>query len=215
MFVNVLKQIKIGLLLLILFTFFTGFIYPLIVTGIAQLFFPVKANGSLIEQHGKIIGSLLIGQYFDSPTYFWGRPSATTPYPYNSASSTGSNLGPSNYDFLKTVSDRVNTLQRYHFKDKNPVLTRGELSITHHVIPIDLVTASASGLDPEISPYAALYQINRIATVSHIPSKEIENIVNTLIKYRTLGIFGEPRINVLELNIALDRLRSVSAKETS
>jgi len=202
MFIDALKQIKIGLILLVLFTVFTGLIYPIVVTGIAQLFFPWKANGSLVEQNGKIIGSSLIGQSFNSPNYFWGRPSATSPYPYNAASSSGSNMGPSNPTFLETIKDRVN-----HLKQSNPK--------NNNLIPVDLVTASGSGLDPEISPLAAFYQVPRIAQESHISENEIETLINGLIKNRTLGILGEPRINVLELNIALDKLRNAHGRATS
>jgi K+-transporting ATPase ATPase C chain len=202
MLTDALKQIKIGLILLVLFTVFTGLLYPAVVTGIAQLFFPWQANGSLVKRENKIIGSVLIGQSFDSPNYFSSRPSATAPYPYNAAASSGSNMGPSNPVFLETVKDRVN-----HFKQFNPK--------NNSLIPVDLVTASASGLDPEISPLAAFYQVPRIAQARHISEKEIETLINGLIKNRTLGILGEPRVNVLELNIALDNLRSAHGRAPS
>lgn len=202
MLMDALKQIKIGLILLVLFTIVTGVIYPAVVTGIAQLFFPWEANGSLVEQNNNVIGSMLIGQSFDSPTYFWGRPSATTPYPYNGASSSGSNMGPSNPDFLASVQDRVT---RFHQGNPN----------TNSFIPVDLVTASGSGLDPEISPLAAFYQVTRIAKASHLSEKQIENLIKNVIMYRTLGILGEPRVNVLKLNIALDKLRSAHGRATS
>lgn len=198
MFKDITKLMRNAFFLLILFTILTGIIYPLILTGIAQLLFPLKANGSFIEQNGKIIGSAFIGQYFDSPNYFWGRPSATSPFPYNAASSLASNMGPLNPLFLTIVKERVNRLQK--------------LDPTNHAfIPIDLVTASGSGLDPEISPLAAYYQIPRIAKVNHIREQDIEVLLQGLIKNRTLGFLGEPRVNVLELNIALDKLRMMHA----
>ena len=199
---DALRQIKIGLILLVLFTIFTGLIYPFVITGIAQLFFPWQANGSLIERDGKIIGSVLIGQSFDSPNYFWSRPSATSPYPYNAAASSGSNMGPSNPTFLATVKDRVNHAQQYNLKNSG-------------LVPVDLVTASGSGLDPEISPLAAFYQVTRIAQARQISENEIEKLINALIKNRALGILGEPRVNVLELNVALDNLRSAHDRATS
>jgi potassium-transporting ATPase KdpC subunit len=195
MLMDALKQIKISLVLLGFFTLFTGLIYPIAVTGIAQLFFAHTANGSLIEQNNKIIGSLLIGQFFDSPKYFWGRPSATSPYSYNAANSSGSNMGPSNPLFQAAIRTRANYL-----KQVNPEKNK--------LIPVDLVTASASGLDPEISPLAAFYQVSRIAQVRHLPEKEIESLITELIKNRLFSILGEPRVNVLQLNIALDNLRS-------
>ncbi|MFI4956004.1 MAG: potassium-transporting ATPase subunit KdpC [Gammaproteobacteria bacterium] len=189
------KQLKTSLSLLLLLTTLTGIIYPAIVTGIAQLFFPLQANGSLVALNGKVIGSALLGQSFDAPHYFWGRPSATTPYPYNASNSSGSNMGPSNPDYLKTVQERVDHL---HQNAGNTALT----------IPADLVTASGSGLDPDISHLAALYQVPRIAQETHLPEEKIETLIQQHLKTRTLGILGEPRVNVLELNIALDTLRS-------
>ncbi|WED44571.1 potassium-transporting ATPase subunit KdpC [Legionella cardiaca] len=190
-----LKDLKTAFVLLILITVITGLIYPLAVTAFAQLFFPWKANGSLMKQDEKVIGSLLIGQSFDAPQYFWGRPSATSPFPYNSASSSGSNMGPSNPAFLATVKERIAHLKEYD-------------SLKERLIPVDLVTASGSGLDPEISPLAAFYQVPRIAKARNIPEKDIEIIINRLIKNRTFFVLGEPRINVLELNMALDLARS-------
>lgn len=187
------QQIKIAFTLLLFMTILTGLIYPIIVTGIAQLLFPWQANGSIIMQNGEPIGSLLIGQEFTNANYFWGRPSATTPFPYNAASSSGSNMGPSNPDFLATVKTRVARLQTS--------------SNSTNKIPVDLVTASGSGLDPEISPLAALYQVNRIAGARHISEKKvIDDVILRLEKKRSLRILGEPRINVLELNLALDHL---------
>jgi len=195
MFIDMLKQIKTALLFLILFTLLTGFLYPMVVTAIAQLFFSWQANGSLLYENNKAIGSIFIGQFFNSPNYFWGRPSATSPYSYNAANSSGSNMGPSNSDFLATVQERVNHLRQI---DTN----------NHYLIPVDLVTASGSGLDPEISPIAAFYQASRISKANHIPEQEIVGLIKNSIKSRMFAILGEPRINVLQLNIALEKLRS-------
>ena len=192
MWMETRNQIKTALKMLLCFTLITGIIYPLTVTLFAQWFFPWQANGSLIERGGKVIGSSLIGQSFTSPQYFWGRPSATTPYPYNGASSSGSNSGPSNPKFLATVKARVMHLMK--------------TDDSHLLIPVDLVTASASGLDPQISPAAAFYQIPRVAKARHLPEKELNIIVVSQIKRRSFGILGEPRVNVLQLNLALDNL---------
>lgn len=191
MFSDTIKQIKSAFILLILFTLLTGFIYPTVVTGIAQLLFPWRANGSLIEQNNKIIGSLLIGQSFTDPEYFWGRPSATTPFPYNAKHSSGSNIALSNPDFLVTIKNRAAILHQSHQPN-------------HNLIPADLVTASGSGLDPDISPLAAFYQIPRIAKARKIPEKNLQILIQHLTKNRYLGVLGEPRINVLTLNIAMD-----------
>ncbi|HHF7353264.1 TPA: potassium-transporting ATPase subunit KdpC [Legionella anisa] len=200
MVIEALKQIKTALMVLLIFSLLTGLIYPAVVTALAQIFFPYQANGSLLQRDGIPIGSALIGQYFDTPNYFWGRPSATTPFPYNAASSSGSNMGPSNPEFLAIVKKRVNRLHQYDLDNPH--------KISKQLIPVDLVTASASGLDPEISPLAAYYQIPRIAKARHISEQEIQELVNQLIKKRTLHLLGEPRINVLELNLALDHLRT-------
>ncbi len=189
-----LKLLKTALMLLLLLSLITGFIYPSMITGLAQLLFPWQANGSLIKQHDKAIGSSLIGQSFNSPQYFWGRPSATTPYAYNAGSSSGSNLGPSNPDFLATIKNRVEHLQK-----SDPRHQR--------LIPVDLVTASGSGLDPDISPLAALYQVPRIAKARGLSESEVDKLIQHLINNRTLGILGEPYVNVLELNLALDDLQ--------
>ncbi|AWN75009.1 potassium-transporting ATPase subunit KdpC [Legionella anisa] len=200
MVIEALKQIKTALMVLLIFSLLTGLIYPAVVTALAQVFFPYQANGSLLQRDGILIGSALIGQHFDTPNYFWGRPSATTPFPYNAASSSGSNMGPSNPEFLAIVKKRVNRLQQYDLDNPN--------KRSKQLIPVDLVTASASGLDPEISPLAAYYQIPRIAKARHISEQKIQELVNQLIKKRTLHLLGEPRINVLELNLALDHLRT-------
>jgi K+-transporting ATPase ATPase C chain len=179
---------------LFVFTVITGILYPLAVTGIAQLFFPVQANGSVIVKNGKLAGSSLIGQPFDSPKYFWGRLSATSPFPYNSAASSGSNMGSTNPALLRKVKDRI-----YHLKSANPDNDKP--------IPVDLITASGSGLDPHISPAAAEYQIQRIAGSRGIDEVQIRTLIIAHTEHRQLGILGEPRVNVLELNTALDGLK--------
>lgn len=188
-----LKQIKTACILLLSLTLLTGLVYPLIVTGIAQFLFPWQANGSLVEQNGQIIGSLLIGQSFTSPDYFWGRVSATSPYPYNAVNSSGSNMGPSNPDFLSAVNSRAESLHKADPRN-------------HQLIPVDLVTASGSGLDPDISPLAAFYQVHRIAKARHLSEQTVKELVTSQIKKRPGVILGEPRINVLALNLALDHL---------
>ena len=191
-----LKQIKTALIFLLLLSLLTGFIYPAVVTLFAQIFFPYQANGSFIHVNGNTIGSILIGQYFDTPNYFWGRPSATTPFPYNAANSSGSNMGPSNPEYLATVKKRIAVLHQSNPDNQNAL------------IPIDLITASGSGLDPEISLQAALYQIPRIAKERHVSEEEIQTLIYKLMKKRTFHLLGEPRINVLKLNMALDQLRN-------
>jgi K+-transporting ATPase ATPase C chain len=176
---------------LFLFIILTGVIYPLAVTGIAQVVFPRQANGSIITKNGKAVGSELIGQQFDDPKYFWGRLSATTPYPYNGGSSSGSNLGPNNPDLMKAVQARIDAL---HSAD--PANTAK--------IPVDLVTASGSGLDPHISPAAAEYQLHRAAKARGLDDAKVRDIVARNTRGRWLGVIGEPVVNVLELNLALD-----------
>jgi K+-transporting ATPase ATPase C chain len=194
MFKELMAQMKTAFILLILLTILMGLVYPLAVTGLAQLLFPKQAYGSLIEREHQIIGSRLIGQSFVSDAYFWGRPSATSPYPYNGESSSGSNLGPSNSDFIAAVKVRVNQLI-----DTDP---------EHNtVIPVDLVTTSGSGLDPDISPLAARYQVARIATIRKLNEKDVLALIQQHIEHRTFGLLGEPRINVLELNLALDKVQ--------
>src|SRR5262245_51394738 len=184
-------QIRPALVLLILLSVLTGLIYPAVVTGIAQVVFPRQANGSLIVKDGKAVGSSLIGQPFDDPKYFWGRPSATSPFPYNAGSSSGSNLGPTNPALYDAVKGRVEALRAADPDNTAPV-------------PVDLVTASASGLDPHISPAAALYQVPRVAKVRKIDESAIRALVAQHTEHRWLGILGEPRVNVLALNLALD-----------
>jgi len=180
-----------ALMSLILFTLITGVVYPLVVTGIAQVIFPFQANGSLIVKDGKVVGSALIGQPFDEPKYFWGRPSATSPFGYNAASSSGSNLSPTNPDLVKAVQGRVEALRAADPGNTAPV-------------PVDLVTASGSGLDPHISPAAALYQVPRVARERKLAPDAVRALVERNTDGRFLGLLGEPRVNVLALNLALD-----------
>ena len=187
-----MKNLITAVLIFLVLTVITGLVYPLVVTGIAQAVFPHQANGSLIVQNGKPVGSELIGQPFAGPRYFWSRPSATTP-PYNAASSTGSNLGPTNPDLTKAVIDRIAALRQ-----ADPSLTGP--------IPADLVTASGSGLDPDISPEAAAFQVGRIARARGVDAGKVRELVARSTAGRTLGLLGEPRVNVLKLNMALDRV---------
>jgi len=180
-----------ALTLLVLFTLLTGIAYPFAVTGAAQILFPRQANGSLITQNGQVVGSELIGQNFDAPKYFWGRLSATSPNAYNAASSSGSNFGPLNDDFKKAVRGRVDDLKKADPTNTAPV-------------PADLVTASASGLDAEISPEAAAYQVARVAKARGLSTSKVEELVAQNTSGRTLGLLGEARVNVLKLNLALD-----------
>jgi len=188
------NQIRPALMTLLIFTVLTGLVYPLVVTGIAQLVFPHQANGSLIVQNGQAAGSTLIGQAFDDPKYFWGRPSATAPYPYNASSSSGSNLGPTNPALLKAVKSRITALRAADSTNNLP-------------IPVDLVTASGSGLDPDISVSAALYQLPRVAKARGLSESAVRTLVDKYIQDRQLGFLGEPRVNVLELNLALDEIK--------
>jgi len=181
------------LVLFVALTLVTGIVYPLVVTGVAQLVFPDQANGSLVRRDGHAVGSELIGQPFDDPKYFFGRPSATSVHPYNAAASTGSNLGPSNPALEETIRGRVDAL-------------RAADPTNHQRIPVDLVTASGSGLDPDISPAAALYQVGRVARLRGLPESPVRALVESHVVGRTFGVLGEPRVNVLELNLALDAL---------
>jgi K+-transporting ATPase ATPase C chain len=186
-----LTHLKTALISLLLLTVVTGVAYPLLVTGIAQAVFPRQANGSVIEKDGRVMGSALIGQQFSDPKHFWGRASATSPYGYNAASSSGSNQGPTNPALVEAVAGRVKAL-----KDADP---GNQLPI-----PVDLVTASASGLDPHISPAAAEYQVNRVAKARGLVPQRVRALVEKHTEGRQLGILGEPRVNVLELNLDLD-----------
>jgi len=189
-----LKDLKPALLLLLVITVLTGVAYPLIVTGIAQAVFPRQANGSLIQREGRAAGSELIGQPFGAPKYFWSRPSATSPYPYNAASSSGSNQGPLNPALADAVAARIMAL-----RDADPGNTAP--------VPADLVTASGSGLDPHVSPAAAEYQVARVAKARSLDPARVRALVSEATEGRQLGFLGEPRVNVLKLNLALDALR--------
>jgi K+-transporting ATPase ATPase C chain len=184
---------KPALRLLIVLTVLTGVIYPLLLTGMAQLVFPAQANGSLIEANGHPVGSRLIGQPFDDPRCFWGRPSATSPFSYNAAASAGSNLGPSSSALREAVRQRVADLRAADPGNLAP-------------IPVDLVTASASGLDPDISVAAARYQVPRIARIRGIPEQALFDLIDRHTAGRAFGFLGEPRVNVLTLNLALDEV---------
>jgi K+-transporting ATPase ATPase C chain len=180
---------------LIVFTVITGVAYPLVVTGIAQVAFKDQANGSLIETDGKVLGSRLIGQPFSEPKYFWSRPSATSPMPYNGGSSSGSNQGPTNPALKEAVEGRVKAL-----READPGNTRP--------VPVDLVTASSCGLDPHISPAAAEYQVERVAKARNIDPVRVREFVARHTEGRQLGFLGEPRVNVLTLNLELDAAHS-------
>jgi potassium-transporting ATPase KdpC subunit len=189
------RLIRNAVSMLVAMTLITGIVYPLLATGVAQVLFPHQANGSLIEKDGKPIGSELIGQSFDDPRYFWGRPSATAPQPNNGTASNGSNLGPSNTALRDAVQQRIDALHKADPGNTAPV-------------PADLVTASGSGLDPEISPAAAQYQIARVARARHLDVTQVQTLVAQYTQGRQLGLLGEPRVNVLQLNLALDGLQS-------
>jgi K+-transporting ATPase ATPase C chain len=195
------RYLRPALILTLLLTFVTGLLYPGLVTGLAQLLFPHQANGSLLTVNGKVIGSELIGQYWTAPQYFHGRPSATvnpatgTPEPYAADNSGASNAGPTNASYIQTVQQRVAEL-----KKENPDAPPGP-------VPVDLVTASGSGLDPDISLAAAYYQVPRIAKARGIGQARVNQVINDHIQGRFLGIFGEPYVNVLDLNLALDALQ--------
>ena len=188
-----LSLLKQSVLVFIGLTVITGAVYPLVMTGVAQVALPYQANGSLIERDGKVVGSELIGQQFDDPKYFWSRPSATTPA-YNGGASTGSNYGPTNPAQLDAVRSRVEAIRKANPDQPGPV-------------PVDLVTASGSGLDPHISPAAAEYQVARVASARRIDVRSVRDLVRQYTEGRQLGILGEPRVNVLELNLALDNVR--------
>ncbi len=185
------RELKVPLVMLLVLTIVTGVIYPLAVTGIGALFFPRAAGGSLIERHGRTVGSRLIGQPFDDQRYFWGRPSATGPVAYNAAASSGSNVGPTNPAKFEAVRARVEALR---------AADPGQTAL----VPIDLVTASGSGLDPDISPAAAAFQVPRVARLRGLDEAAVRRLVAAATRERDLGLLGEPRVNVLALNLALD-----------
>jgi K+-transporting ATPase ATPase C chain len=196
-----LKEIRPAIVLLVALTLITGIIYPFAMTGIARVIFPIQSQGSLVEENGRIVGSALIGQQFQSDRYFHGRPSATVapdpndptktvPAPYNAANSGGSNLGPTNKSLIERVQGDMDRLQQ-----ENPSAE----------VPIDLVTTSGGGLDPHISPAAALFQVPRVAKTRNMSEDSVRRLVDEHVEGRTLGILGEPRVNVLALNLALDR----------
>ena len=198
-----LKELRPALALLLLFTMLTGVIYPFVTTGLASVVFPYQARGSLIERDGKVIGSAVIGQHFTEARYFQGRPSATVAAdpadpaktiaaPYNAANTGGSNLGPTSKALIERMASDVEVL-----KPQNPDMR----------VPTDLVTTSASGLDPDISPDGALFQVPRVAKARGLPEARIRELVERQIEGRTFGILGEPRVNVLALNLALDALK--------
>lgn len=182
------------LVLFLLLTVITGGVYPLVVTAVSQAVFPRQANGSLIEKNGKPVGSALIGQQFDAPYYFWGRVSATTPNPYNAQNSGGSNLGPTNPALADEVKGRIAALHDADPSNTTPV-------------PVDLVTSSGSGLDPEITPAAAAYQAARVAKARGLTLDQVDGLIAQNTSGRQLGVFGEPRVNVLRLNLALDEIK--------
>jgi K+-transporting ATPase KdpC subunit len=188
------SQLRPAFVSVILFSLLTGVLYPLCVTGFAQAVFPHQANGSLMVTEGITIGSELIGQPFNDPRYFWSRPSATSLFPYNAAASSGSNLGPTNPDLAQAVRDRIAEL---HASDPKNTLP----------IPVDLVTASASGLDPHISIAAANYQVARVAKARDLDEAIVNQLIHKYTEGRQFGILGEPRVNVLRLNLALDKLQ--------
>jgi K+-transporting ATPase ATPase C chain len=180
--------------MIVVMTILTGVLYPLVITGVAQLLFHEQANGSLIRDGDRLLGSALIGQPFDDPRQFWSRPSATGPFPYNAAASSGSNLGPIEPNLTSAFQARVDALKQADPGNEAP-------------IPVDLITASASGLDPHISPAAAQYQVSRVAARRGLSKNDVRRLVAAHTEGRQLGILGEPRVNVLELNLALERLK--------
>ncbi|HVJ91448.1 MAG TPA: potassium-transporting ATPase subunit KdpC [Labilithrix sp.] len=187
--------------MLAVLTLLTGVVYPVVVTALAEMAFAEKSNGSLVTRDGRVVGSRLIGQSFEEPRYFWGRLSATSPSAYNAASSTGSNLGPSNQALTKAAKARIDALRSADVDNSA-------------AIPVDLVTASASGLDPHISPAAALYQVHRVAQARGVSEESVRELVHAQTEGRTLGVLGEPRVNVLLLNLALDESLNIGARDS-
>ena len=191
MFSLIKKELRPAIVSLLALTLITGLLYPVVVYGVAQAIFPHQANGSLIVKDGKPIGSEILGQPFDDPKYFWGRLSATSPKPFDASNSGGSNLGPTNSSLMDNVNGRIKALKDADPEAKTPV-------------PVDLVTASASGLDPHISPAAAEYQVRRVAKARNADASKIRALVSENTEQRQLGVLGEARVNVLKLNLALD-----------
>lgn len=194
-----IKEMRAAILMLVMLSLITGVLYPLFVTGVSQGFFPGRANGSLIttgepgEKGARVRGSELVGQFFDGATYFWSRPSATSPVPYNASASSGSNLGPINPALTDALKQRIEKLRALPGGDQP--------------IPADLVTSSASGLDPHISPASAYFQVARVALARGFSAERVRSLVQENVEDRTFAILGEPHVNVLRLNLALDRLR--------
>lgn len=190
-----MKNYIIAFKLIVIITIITGVIYPGIVMLVSQIVFPLKANGSLIIKNNKIIGSELIGQFFDDPKYFWGRPSATSVFPYNGLFSGGSNLSINNIDLINIINKRIAFLRKHHGPDIH--------------IPIELITASGSGLDPHISPQSALYQVNRVSKARNVSEDILKELINKLTEDLQFGVLGATRINVLKLNLALDEINKL------
>ncbi len=188
-------QLRLSFMFIVVFTVLCGLFYPGVVTLIGQTLFPRQAGGSLIVVNGKTLGSELIGQPFDDPKFFWGRPSATSPQAYNAANSSGSNLGPTNPDFINSVKGRVDALKK------------ADPDMADAPVPMDLVTASGSGLDPHISPAAAEYQVARVAKMRGLDPSKVRDLVAQNTQGRWLGFIGDPGVNVLKLNLALDSLK--------
>jgi K+-transporting ATPase ATPase C chain len=194
------KHLRRAIVTILMFTVITGLLYPLLVTGLAQVVFPGKANGSLLKKGGRVVGSALIGQPFSNPKYFWGRLSATSPFAYNAGASSGSNYGPLNPALLDAVKKRVQDLRAADPQNTQP-------------IPVDLVTASGSGLDPHISMAAAQYQVSRVARSRGMSEEQVRSLLDQYTEGRQFSFLGEARVNVLELNLALDEMKSSSQEK--
>lgn len=192
------EQLRPAIVILLLLILLTGLAYPLTITAVGRVAFPHQSGGSLISVNGQVVGSELVGQAFDDPRYFWGRPSATSPFPYNAAASAGSNLGPANDELTRAVQARIDALRA----------ANASLGVVNSApVPVDLVTASGSGLDPHISPAAAGWQVGRVARARSLPEETVRALVDKNTEDRQVGFLGEPRVNVLQLNLALDALQ--------